>query len=106
MSAKASTINDSTKQKLAASSATHFISKNYKMEDLIMIDEDDDIIGYNESDEEESYLAEAQLNEEITNNMESHGNGDNFEEDDVYKKQDSGKDSFQVVSLEFFIRLS
>jgi len=72
------------------------------MEDLIMIDEDDDIIGYNESDEEESYLAEAQLNEEITNNMESHGNGDNFEEDDVYKKQDSGKDSFQVVSLEFF----
>lgn len=55
---RATRINESTKQKLAASTSTHFLSKNYKMEDMILIDEDDDIIGYNESDEENE-LAEA-----------------------------------------------
>lgn len=101
-SAKASTINDSTKQKLAAQSATHFVSKNYKMEDLIMIDEDDDIIGYNESDEEENYLAEAQLNEEndiaesnVNDNCDGdHNDGAEKNNDNNGEKQDSGIDSF------------
>lgn len=67
-STKASTIDDSTKKQLAASTSTHFISKNYKMEDLIMIDEDDDIIGYNESDEEHD-LEEARLINQEENNL-------------------------------------
>ena len=66
-STKASTIDDSTKKQLAASTSTHFFSKNYKMEDLIMIDEDDDIIGYNESDEEHD-LEEARLINQEENN--------------------------------------
>ncbi len=38
---------------------SHFDSKNYKMEDMILIDEDDDIIGYNELSDEEINLAES-----------------------------------------------
>lgn len=72
------------------------------MEDLIMIDEDDDIIGYNESDEEENYLAEARLNEEnnsAESNINDNCDGDHTDvaednKDNIGEKQDSGIDSF------------
>lgn len=67
-----------------------------------MIDEDDDIIGYNESDEEENYLAEAQLNEEndiaesnVNDNCDGdHNDGAEKNNDNNGEKQDSGIDSF------------
>jgi hypothetical protein len=46
---------------VVTSKLAHFESKNYKMEDMILIDEDDDIVGYNELSDEETELAEAGL---------------------------------------------
>ena len=58
---------------------THFVSTNYKMEDLILIDEDDDIIGYNEDDDQDIEAElQAQGNGLSQRDVASHGKeGDN-----------------------------
>lgn len=69
-------------------------STSYKMEDLILIDEDDDIIGYNEDEDDINEQTKYQDNEEDTNedDIDKHNNEDD-EQDERFNYDTHESDS-------------